>query len=148
MRLPKRYYGELYFMDIMMPVMDGLEAAQIIRQMDRPDAEAVPIIALSANAMDEDMKKTKMSGMDEHPSKPADRDDLLQTIVKYLKSYPAPQEVCQNNRQAFFGAFSRAIRLLAPCGLSGSSLTQRFPHINAKRRETTSGNFFCHAFLA
>lgn len=76
---------QVILMDIMMPVMNGLEAAKIIRQMERPDAKTVPIIALSANVMDSDIKKTKMAGMDEHLSKPIDASLLLTSIAKCLQ---------------------------------------------------------------
>ncbi|MCM1058220.1 MAG: ATP-binding protein [Firmicutes bacterium] len=73
---------DVILMDIMMPVMDGLEAARKIRLLDRADAETVPIIALSANVMDSDIKKTKMAGMDEHLSKPINTSLLLGAIAK------------------------------------------------------------------
>lgn len=73
---------DVILMDIMMPVMDGLEAVREIRRLDRPDAETVPIIALSANVMDADIKKTKMAGMDEHLSKPINTSLLLGAIAK------------------------------------------------------------------
>jgi len=59
-------------MDLMMPVMSGFEATRVIRRMDRPDAETVPIIALSANAFEEDIAMAKDAGMDEHLAKPVD----------------------------------------------------------------------------
>ncbi len=75
---------DVILMDIMMPVMDGLEAVREIRRMDRSDAETVPIIALSANVMDSDIKKTKMAGMDEHLPKPINTSLLLGAIAKCL----------------------------------------------------------------
>lgn len=75
---------DVILMDIMMPVMDGLEAVKEIRRMDRADAETVPIIALSANVMDSDIKKTKMAGMDEHLPKPINTSLLLSAIAKCL----------------------------------------------------------------
>lgn len=59
-------------MDLMMPVMSGYEAARVIRGLDRSDAESVPIIALSANAFDEDVAMAKDAGMNEHLAKPVD----------------------------------------------------------------------------
>lgn len=59
-------------MDLMMPVMSGYEAARVIRGLDRTDAKAVPIIALSANAFEEDIALAKDAGMDEHLAKPVD----------------------------------------------------------------------------
>lgn len=75
---------DFVLMDIMMPVMDGLEAARRLRALPRPDAESVPIIALSANVMDDDIKKTKMAGMNEHLPKPINSHQLLDTIAKCL----------------------------------------------------------------
>lgn len=75
---------DVILMDIMMPVMNGLEAARTIRGLDRPDAKSVPIIALSANVMDSDVKKTKMAGMDDHLVKPIDASQLLSSIAKCL----------------------------------------------------------------
>ena len=75
---------DVILMDIMMPVMDGLEAVREIRRMERADAETVPIIALSANVMDSDIKKTKMAGMDEHLPKPINTSLLLGAIAKCL----------------------------------------------------------------
>ena len=75
---------DFILMDIMMPVMDGLEAARKIRQQPRPDALSVPIIALSANVMDNDIKQTKMAGMNEHLPKPVNSHQLLDTIAKCL----------------------------------------------------------------
>ncbi len=59
-------------MDVMMPEMNGLEATRIIRQMERPDAAKVPIIAMTANAYDTDVKNCMDAGMNEHMSKPID----------------------------------------------------------------------------
>lgn len=75
---------DVILMDIMMPVMDGLDAARTIRGLDRSDAGTVPIIALSANVMDSDIKKTKMAGMDEHLPKPINAGMLLNVIAKCL----------------------------------------------------------------
>ncbi len=70
-------------MDLMMPVMNGFEATQAIRGMDRPDARKIPIIALSANAFDEDVRKAKEAGMNEHLAKPIDIDKLLKVICQF-----------------------------------------------------------------
>ena len=69
-------------MDLMMPVMDGFEAAREIRSMDRPDAKAVPIIALSANAFEEDVAMAKDAGMDGHLAKPVDIEKLFKAISR------------------------------------------------------------------
>ena len=67
-------------MDLMMPVMSGYEAARVIRGLDRPDAEAVPIIALSANAFEEDVAMTKDAGMNEHLAKPVDINEVFRAM--------------------------------------------------------------------
>jgi len=72
-------------MDIRMPVMDGLEAARTIREMKRADAQVVPIIAMTANAYDEDMRKSREAGMDAHLSKPVLPEQLYETLAKYTK---------------------------------------------------------------
>lgn len=72
-------------MDVMMPVMDGLEAAKTIRLLDRPDAENVPIIAMTANAFEEDIKKTLAAGMNEHLSKPINKKLLVSSLSKYRR---------------------------------------------------------------
>ena len=69
-------------MDLMMPVMSGYEAARVIRRLDRPDAGSVPIIALSANAFEEDIALAKDAGMNEHLSKPVDIKKMFQFISR------------------------------------------------------------------
>ena len=75
---------DLILMDVMMPVMDGLEAANAIRSLDRPDSKTIPIVALSANAFDEDIKRSLASGMNDHLSKPIEPDKLAQTLARLL----------------------------------------------------------------
>ena len=67
-------------MDLMMPVMSGFEAARMIRGLNREDAGKVPIIALSANAFEEDIAMAKDAGMDEHLAKPVDMDNLFDVM--------------------------------------------------------------------
>ena len=67
-------------MDVRMPVMDGLTATKIIRALPRTDAAVVPIVAMTADAYDEDMKKTAEAGMNAHLIKPVNQDELLQTL--------------------------------------------------------------------
>ena len=67
-------------MDLMMPVMSGYEAARVIRSLERRDAAAVPIIALSANAFDEDIALAKDAGMNEHLAKPVDMHKMFQVM--------------------------------------------------------------------
>lgn len=75
-------YFDLIFMDIQMPVMNGYEAAQRIRQMDREDAKSVWIVAMTADAFVEDVRKAKDAGMNEHISKPVDAKRLLDIIYR------------------------------------------------------------------
>lgn len=69
-------------MDLMMPVMSGYEAARVIRGLGRPDAETVPIIALSANAFEEDVALAKDAGMNEHLAKPVNIGKMFQTMSR------------------------------------------------------------------
>ena len=72
-------------MDIMMPVMNGYEAAKKIRSLDREDAKTIPIIAMTANAFTEDRLKAKEAGMNEHIVKPLDVELLIKVIHKLVK---------------------------------------------------------------
>ena len=76
---------DVIIMDIMMPVMNGYEAAKLIRALDREDARVIPIIAMTANAFTEDRIRAKEAGMDEHISKPVDVKLLLKVIHKLVK---------------------------------------------------------------
>lgn len=71
-------------MDVRMPEMDGLEAAAAIRALDRPDAKIIPIIALTANAFDEDVQRSLQVGMNAHLSKPVEPDHLYQTLGELI----------------------------------------------------------------
>lgn len=84
MRSSEPGYYDLILMDIMMPVMGGLEAAQAIRKLDRPDCRNIPIYAMSANAFDEDVKRSVMSGMNGHLSKPVNKDKLKEMLDSVL----------------------------------------------------------------
>ena len=75
---------DVILMDIMMPVMDGYEAAKMIRSLDREDAKEIPIIAMTANAFTEDRIKAKAAGMDEHVAKPVDVELLIKVIHKLV----------------------------------------------------------------
>lgn len=77
-------YYDLILMDIQMPRMDGYEATGRIRAMDRPDAESVPIFAMTANAFSEDMDKSKKAGMDAHISKPIDVAQLYREMREWM----------------------------------------------------------------
>ena len=76
---------ELIMMDIMMPVMNGLEAVKHIRAMDRPDAKNVVILAMTANAFSDDVERSRQAGMNEHLSKPLDSDTIRAAILRNLK---------------------------------------------------------------
>ena len=73
----------LVLMDIMMPVMDGLEATREIRTMNRSDASAVVIIAMTANAFTEDKTKALKSGMDDYLTKPLESEKLIRALSRY-----------------------------------------------------------------
>ena len=77
------YYSAI-LMDVRMPEMDGLEAAQTIRALDRPDARRIPIIALTANAFDEDVQRSLQVGMNAHLSKPVEPERLYQTMEELI----------------------------------------------------------------
>lgn len=76
----------MILMDIMMPVMDGYEASGIIRNMKRPDAAKIPIIALTANAFAEDIVRSSEAGMDAHITKPIDENELKECMLRLLAS--------------------------------------------------------------
>ena len=75
---------DVILMDIMMPVMNGYEAAKMIRSMDREDAKEIPIIAMTANAFTEDRIRAKEAGMDEHVAKPVDVELLIKVIHRLV----------------------------------------------------------------
>ena len=79
---PGKYAAIL--MDIRMPEMDGLEATQAIRALDRPDARTIPIIALTANAFDEDVQRSLQVGMNAHLTKPVESDHLFRTLGELI----------------------------------------------------------------
>ncbi len=80
---PQGYYDAI-LMDMRMPEMDGLEATKKIRKLDRADAKTVPIIALTANAFDEDVQRSLQAGLNAHLTKPIDPKVLFETLEKYL----------------------------------------------------------------
>lgn len=79
---------DLILMDIMMPVMDGLEAARMIRRMAREDCKTIPIVAMSANAFEEDVRRSLESGMNGHLSKPVDIGRLKEMLGRMLAAKP------------------------------------------------------------
>ena len=83
----EEYFFDIILMDIMMPVMNGYEACKALRNLDRKDAKDIPVVACSANAFEEDIAKSKESGMAAHLTKPLKVDELIQTIAKFKKKY-------------------------------------------------------------
>ena len=83
-------YYDMILMDIMMPEMDGLEATRRIRSLDREDCRRIPIYAMSANAFDEDVKRSLASGMNGHLSKPIN----IQILEKTLEEALQPEAIC------------------------------------------------------
>jgi signal transduction histidine kinase/CheY-like chemotaxis protein len=79
---PNRY--SMILMDMQMPEMDGLEATRQIRALDHPRAQAVPIIAMTANVFKEDIERCLVAGMNDHVGKPIDLDELLGKLHRYL----------------------------------------------------------------
>ena len=79
-------YYDAVLMDIRMPVMDGLTATKIMRGMDRADAKKIPILAMTANAFDEDVQKSKAAGMSAHLAKPIEPKKLYEALCAFLLS--------------------------------------------------------------
>ena len=80
---PAHYYDAI-LMDVRMPQMDGLTATRSIRHWDKPDARSIPIIAMTANAFDEDVDKSKAAGMNAHLSKPIDPEIMYATLSRLI----------------------------------------------------------------
>ncbi len=80
---PEGYYDAI-LMDVRMPEMDGLEATKRIRSLDRSDAKKIPIIAMTANAFDEDVQRSLQVGMNAHLSKPVEPEHLYQTLEELI----------------------------------------------------------------
>ena len=72
-------------MDVQMPIMDGYEATRTIRALPRADVREMPIIAMTANAMDEDKEEALKNGMNDHIAKPIDMDAFMEILGKFLK---------------------------------------------------------------
>ena len=72
-------------MDIQMPVMDGYQAAEAIRALERKDAQTVPILALTANAFASDIGKAHSAGMNGHIAKPIEVDQLMETLQRWMR---------------------------------------------------------------
>ena len=82
---PEGFYDAI-LMDVRMPEMDGLEATRVIRAMDRADAKDIPIIALTANAFDEDVQRSMQAGLNAHLSKPVQPELLFETLENLIKA--------------------------------------------------------------
>jgi len=78
-------YFDAVLMDIRMPIMDGLTATETIRALERPDAKTVPIIAMTANAFDEDVQRSLQAGMNAHLSKPVEPEHLFKTLAELIE---------------------------------------------------------------
>ena len=81
-------YFDIILMDIMMPVMNGIDASIAIRALQRPDAKTVKIIALSANAFTDDVRRSISAGINEHIAKPIDTQQLFSVLEKYTAGNP------------------------------------------------------------
>ena len=75
----------MILMDVMMPVMGGLEATRRIRALPRPDAATVPIFAMTANAFQDDIERSRAAGMNEHLTKPLESQQLITMIARYRR---------------------------------------------------------------
>ena len=82
--LARRLVPDVVLMDIRMPLMDGLTAANNIRHLSNADAHTVPIIAMTANAFDDDIEKSKAAGMNAHLAKPVDPQRLYQLLYDFV----------------------------------------------------------------
>ena len=82
---PEGYYDAI-LMDMRMPEMDGLTATKTIRAMNRADSKSIPIIALTANAFDEDVQRSMQAGLNAHLSKPVEPDALYETLESLIKA--------------------------------------------------------------
>ena len=77
-------YFDAILMDIRMPMMDGLQATMNIRHWNRPDAKHIPIVAMTANAFDEDVEKSLAAGMNAHLAKPIEPDLMYRTLYRLI----------------------------------------------------------------
>ncbi|MDD3183805.1 MAG: response regulator [Anaerostipes sp.] len=84
MKQSEEFEYDLILMDIRMPHMNGIEAAKVIRAMEREDTKQIPIIAMTANAYTSDINDTKEAGMNEHLTKPVTPDEMYQMIAKFI----------------------------------------------------------------
>ena len=80
------HYYDIILMDVMMPVMDGLQATHLLRTLEREDAKEIPIIAMTANAFTEDIERCLEAGMNTHIAKPIETEKMINTIKEYIGS--------------------------------------------------------------
>ena len=80
----QEFYYDAILMDVRMPIMNGLEATVTIRKLDRKDAKTIPIIAMTANAFDEDVQRSLQAGMNAHLSKPIEMEQLYETLETFI----------------------------------------------------------------
>ena len=90
---------DVIMMDVMMPVMDGLEAARRIRAMKRPDAKKIPIIAMTANAFTEDRRRAFAAGMNMHVAKPLEASEMVEVLERFVKSAREYEQKHKNDNQ-------------------------------------------------
>ena len=81
-------YYDAILMDVRMPVLDGLGATEAIRALNHPDAKKIPIIAMTANAFDEDVQRSLQAGMNAHLSKPVEKDKLFEVLSWLIDDTP------------------------------------------------------------
>ncbi len=74
---------DVVLMDVHMPVLDGVSATRQIRAMERPDAKTIPILALTANDCEEDIRLTREAGMNDHLTKPFDMEKIFRVLAEY-----------------------------------------------------------------
>ena len=84
-RKAAEFYYDAVLMDVQMPIMDGYEATRTIRALPRKDVKSLPIIAMTANALEEDKEAALMNGMNAHVSKPLDIEIFMEVLRHYIK---------------------------------------------------------------
>ena len=100
---PAGYYDAI-LMDVRMPVMDGLTASRMIRNLDRPDAKTIPIIAMTANVFDEDAERSLQAGMNAHLTKPIEIEKLFGTLREFIRGKDSEAELPEEETVAFKGS--------------------------------------------